>query len=133
MKSGPYSSALDLLCELVALGKQSAQELGLAVSKFEIKEPDFRLLRCLHKTNSPLDQKQLAGLLALSPAQVCAIVEQLRQRGLINRQNAAGDRRRSLWDISESGCKLMCEIEACGEAKVPNLDAVSQMPRRMSA
>ena len=133
MKSSPYSTALDLLCELVVLGKQSAQELGLAVSKFDIKEPDFRLLRCLHKTNSPLDQKQLAGLLALSPAQVCAIVEQLGQRGFIRRQAAAGDRRRSLWEISASGYKLMLEIENCSEAKEPPLDAIAQMPRRKSA
>jgi DNA-binding MarR family transcriptional regulator len=58
------------------------------------------------------NQSALAAALAFSPAQVSAVVERVRQRGLICEGGAAGDRRRHHWQLSASGRELLDQMLA---------------------
>lgn len=131
MKSNLTANYLDVACEQVAAGKQAAREIAGFLRHCDVKEPEFRLLWCLERTGSSLDQRQLAEKLVLSPAQVCAVVERLDQQGLLCRDQSSSDRRRSVWRASENGKKLLERVlESVHHTVGSELEI---MPRRLSA
>lgn len=100
----------DQLCRCIATGRQASRKLAAWVSRFDLKESEFRLLWLLRVGNAPLDQSQLAGLLASSPAQVSALVERLRGRGFLSGEAPPGDRRRCQWKLTTAGNELLAKV-----------------------
>ena len=131
MKSNLTATYLDAACDQVVAGKQAARTIAELVCSIRLKEPEFRLLWCLHRATADLDQRQLAMQLGLSAAQVCALVEKLDQRGFLIRNQAPDDRRRSLWQVSPSGKRLLAEFQQSVEHLAQYASDIT--PRRISA
>jgi DNA-binding MarR family transcriptional regulator len=107
------SALLEQACTAAASGRRAARALSDWTKRFGLTEAEFQLLWRLRPTsmNGP-NQSALAAALAFSPAQVSAVVERVRQRGLICERGAAGDRRRHHWQLSASGRELLDEMLA---------------------
>jgi DNA-binding MarR family transcriptional regulator len=101
-------------------GRRAARALSEWTARFEMGEAEFQVLWCL-RTAAGLDQTTLSTTLAISPAQVSAIVERFRQRDWICQQSAASDRRRRLWRLSTSGRGLLDQMIAAAAQLVCNV------------
>jgi DNA-binding MarR family transcriptional regulator len=55
-------------------------------------------------------QGDLAAAIGVSPALMSGLVERLRQRGLIEVQRSAVDRRRQVWRTTEQGRQILAEL-----------------------
>lgn len=102
---------MDAVFRLIAAGRAMARQLGSFVRNYGINETEFRLLWLLLDV-SALDQKHIAGELALSPAQVSGLVERFRRHGLLVASSVSEDRRRKIWQLSLSGRELAQKIVA---------------------
>lgn len=133
MKTSSTANHLDSLCASVACGKQSAREITELVAQFNLKEPEFRLLWCLRQGGPEINQKLLAALLGLSPAQISALVEGLESRGRITRLASTADRRACLWRISEDGTELLEQVVLATQTQSVAREENLSVPRRFSA
>jgi len=112
---------IESICRTIAAGRQASKQLATFLQSFGLSEAEFRLLwllraaeetlpekNCLTESgrNQP-DQKQLALLLGLSPAQVSALVERLQTKKLILGSPTPEDRRRQLWRLNTRGLQLI--------------------------
>ncbi len=123
----------DQLCLCIALGRNASRQLSAWISEFDLKEPEFRVLWLLRDEGSQFDQSRLAELMACSPAQISALVEQLRIRGLLCSQPAPGDRRRTLWSITSSGGELLSRIIKSAESVQLRAIPIVSLSRRKAA
>ena len=96
---------------------------------------------CLDDEGRGMVQGELAAALGVSPAQMSGIVERLRQRGLIEMQRQALDRRRQLWRGTASAkvtfaqmIRPLAAIAAGLAASLPAADqqAVQSLCRRLA-
>jgi DNA-binding MarR family transcriptional regulator len=124
MANKPSTGSSDLrrigfTCRTAADGRRAIRALGEWSERFEISEPEFQVLWCLNApSGAGCDQTTIARELACSPAQISATVERMRARGWITQQNAPGDRRRRLWQLSATGQALLAEmLRAAGELR----------------
>ncbi len=70
----------------------------------QLADAEFSVLwTCAAAPAGGLSQKELAAALAVSPAHISGLVEQLRSRGFLRGRRAATDRRRRLWQITPEG------------------------------
>jgi DNA-binding MarR family transcriptional regulator len=98
-------------CRTAADGRRAIRALGEWSEQFELSEPEFQILWCLKSASgNGSDQTTIARALACSPAQISATVERMRAGGWITQQNAPGDRRRRLWELSAQGQLLLAEM-----------------------
>ena len=119
MEATSIAQQIEQACHLVTQGRCAMRALAELVSQFPVKESEFRLLWALRRAGSALDQTQLSEQLGCSTAQVSALVEQLHNQGLIRRECAPNDRRRSLCTLSEQGQQLLEKIEALAAGQFP--------------
>jgi DNA-binding MarR family transcriptional regulator len=119
------------VCGIAVDGRRAARALAEWVQRFELGEPEFLVIWCLHARQSAgLDQTSLAKALACSPAQISATVERLRVRGWIETRLKPGDRRRHVWQLAARGeeslaaillqardlrCESLYDGQVCGE------------------
>lgn len=69
-----------------------------------IQEAELSLLwACAAAPVGGFSQKQLANALAISPAHVSGLVEQMRRKGLLHGRRATDDRRRRQWQLTPQG------------------------------
>lgn len=100
--------------------------LADALSQAQLSENEFLVLAAYEAHENPPSQRELADRLAVSPAQISAIVERLRQRTWIDSQRDPHDRRRQQWSLTEAGVQV---VHAAGEAitaRWTELDEVHQ-------
>jgi DNA-binding MarR family transcriptional regulator len=102
------------------LGKLAVRDIASWIAAFGVSETEFRVLwRLLTAENAArpvdstpcLDQADLAHDLAVSPAQVSAVVDRLRRANLIAAAPIE-DRRRQVWRLSAAGHELLSTIVA---------------------
>lgn len=74
-----------------------------------ITEQQWRILRVLAEAE-PLPMRDLAALCLLPPPSLAGIVDRLQKAGLVKRESSAGDRRRVLISLTESGMARYREI-----------------------
>ena len=74
-----------------------ARPLGLSDSHY------FLMWRCGQSGSSGASQRELVEALAVSPAQVSGLCEQLRARNLLCGHRPADDRRRQIWRLTAEG------------------------------
>jgi DNA-binding MarR family transcriptional regulator len=105
------AARLERACTAAASGRRAARALAEWTKRFGLTEAEFQLLWRLRSASADgPNQATLAGTLAFSPAQISAIVERVRQRGLIFEQSASGDRRRHHWQLSIAGRQLLNQM-----------------------
>ncbi|MEM9656950.1 MAG: MarR family transcriptional regulator [Planctomycetota bacterium] len=110
---------VDSACCLVAAGKRTAQQVAAWGAPVNLNETEFRLLWRLSRDANDcapssgvdaepgLTQRALAEALAVSPAQLCASVAQLAERGLVDCRRSRRDRRRQLCTTTAAGRRLI--------------------------
>jgi DNA-binding MarR family transcriptional regulator len=111
---------IDAACRRAVLGKLAVRDIASWIAAFGVSETEFRVLwRLLTAENAArpvdstpcLDQADLAHDLAVSPAQVSAVVDRLRRANLIAAAPIE-DRRRQVWRLSAAGHELLSTIVA---------------------
>jgi DNA-binding MarR family transcriptional regulator len=105
-------------CETAIDGRRAIRTLGQWSARVQLSEPELQILWLLHEAaGGGVDQTTLATRLAFSPAQVSACVEKLRVRGCISHHEAAGDRRRHLWQLAANGSNALQNfVQVAGES-----------------
>ena len=68
------------------------------------------LLHCLD-ANGGVSQRDLARELSISPAQVSARLETLRQHGILDSARPASDRRKQFWTVTPKGLDLARQLQ----------------------
>jgi DNA-binding MarR family transcriptional regulator len=111
---------IDDACRRAVSGKVAARDIAGWASPFGISETDFRVLWRLFtaeagarplRAGPELDQAELAAELAVSPAQVSAVVDRLRQANVIAAVPTE-DRRRQVWRLAPAGRELLDAVVA---------------------
>ena len=109
----PAVARIGFTCRTAVGGRGAVRALAEWARRFNLSEPEFQILWCLRSPAlEGLDQSTLARRLAYSPAQVSATVERLRAAGWIVQRQAQRDRRRHLWQLSETGRNHLNEMLA---------------------
>ncbi len=107
------------------MGRLALRDIAAWVAAFGLSEIEFRLLWQLSTTananeaDAELDQAALATRLAVSPAQVSAVVDRLRGAGRVIGVVPVGDRRRQLWLLTPTGRELVERVVAAVDALPP--------------
>jgi DNA-binding MarR family transcriptional regulator len=116
------AARLERACSAAATGRRAARALAAWTKRFGLNEAEFQLLWGLRPASTDVpSQINLASTLAFSPAQVSAVVERMRQQGLICEREAIGDRRRHHWQLSPSGQLLLDRMLTA--AALPQFDS----------
>src|SRR5262245_43643976 len=117
---------IDQACRRAVLGKLAMRDIADWVGGAGLSEAEFRLLWLLFPAadhaalqgEPALDQTALAAALAVSPAQVSAVVDRLRAAGRIT-VTPPGGRRRQLWRLTPTGRELVLSVVAAVDALPP--------------
>ncbi len=101
---GPVVGWIELAEQICIRGRKLHDELSRLVGRWQLSPPQFSLLWVWRLTpGEGWGQNELAAALAVSPAQVSGLVEQLRRKGLLEGRRPAADRRRQLWRLTPDG------------------------------
>jgi len=111
-KSATTSSCLQLVQQLAAFSRQLRRQLADCVRGTDLNETQFLLLWLCASAEGPgPSQRQMADQLGLSTGQVSGLVEQLRERGLLDCHRPKEDRRRQVWQLTSQGEQLIADLE----------------------
>ncbi len=94
---------LQLVERLAMCSRLMRAELDARLDACALNPSQFSLLWACHQESAGVGQRELAELLAVSPAHVSGLVEQLRRRRLLAGHRPAADRRRQLWRLTPLG------------------------------
>jgi DNA-binding MarR family transcriptional regulator len=110
---------VDRLCQMAVDGRRAVRALAHWSALLQFSDAELQILWGLRLARvQGVDQTTLATRLALSPALVSSCVEKLRRRGLIACQQAGGDRRRHLWQLSAGGWEaLQLVLQLAGQSR----------------
>jgi DNA-binding MarR family transcriptional regulator len=104
---------LQLLEKLFRCGYGLRGAISESVRPAGLSETEFRLLWLCGRADPPgVHQTELSERLAVSPAQVSAMVEQLRRKKLLLGQRSRSDRRRQCWRVTPQGRALIASLAA---------------------
>lgn len=102
--NGSARQCIELAEQISVCGRKLHDELSHLVGQWQLSPPQFSLLwACRYTRAEGSSQNELAGAMAVSPAHVSGLVEQLRRKGLLEGRRAAVDRRRQLWRLTPDG------------------------------
>lgn len=102
-----------LLEKLLRCGHALRGAIAESVRPAGLSETEFRLLwLCRQSDPRGVNQTELRERLAVSPAQVSALVEQLRRKQLLLGQRSPSDRRRQCWRVTSEGRALVASLAA---------------------
>jgi DNA-binding MarR family transcriptional regulator len=95
---------IELAERLLLCGRMLRGELTRQLGRWQLSEPAFSVLWfCRQNPPGGISQSDLVAGLAVSPAQVSGLVEQLRQAGLLRDHQVRTDRRRKFWRLTAAG------------------------------
>jgi MarR family transcriptional regulator, organic hydroperoxide resistance regulator len=107
-RATPASEAWALMFELLHLSKQRFMAIA---SEFELSPPQVMALRQLDP-DEPKPMSELAIALRCDNSNVTGIVDRLEDRGLVERQPAAHDRRVKMLSITPRGVEVRAGLSA---------------------
>jgi MarR family transcriptional regulator, organic hydroperoxide resistance regulator len=107
-RATPASEAWALMFELLHLSKQRFMAIA---SEFELSPPQVMALRQLDP-DEPKPMSELAIALRCDNSNVTGIVDRLEDRGLVERQPAAHDRRVKMLSITSRGVEVRAGLSA---------------------
>jgi DNA-binding MarR family transcriptional regulator len=99
----PAENWLRLIERLAMCSRLLRAELDACMDACALNPSQFSLLWACYAERAGVGQRELAGLLAVSPAHVSGLVEQLRRRRLLAGHRPSADRRRQLWRLTARG------------------------------
>jgi DNA-binding MarR family transcriptional regulator len=84
--------------------------LACHTDPWHLSVPQFSVLWACRASDAAVSQNDLAADLAVSAAHVSGLVEQLREKNLLESHRAAADRRRQFWRLTPTGAALLNSI-----------------------
>lgn len=112
--------------ELVVWGRRLGRVLAGVARKQGLNETQFQVVWLLGSRVEPVaSQTELARELALSPAQVSGLLEELRRRGLVTGRSPRGDRRRREWRLTPAGFACRIAVASRLAQEVPPVEPSS--------
>src|SRR4051794_37197797 len=90
---------------LVKAGNEIASRADDPLAEIGLSGRQYMVLAVL-SGDTPPSQQELAGMCGLLPAQVVAVIDELERRGLVARQRAETDRRRSVVSLTPGGAEI---------------------------
>ncbi len=112
--SGQFATAwIELIEDVTVCSRVLRRDAAEATGQFELSDSLFWLIwACRNAPPGGLSQNQLASAMAISDAQVSALVEQLRRRDFLTAHRGASDRRRQFWTLTSHGTAIFGELIA---------------------
>lgn len=101
-----YQALLQLLRTADTLWNASR----LFFEPWQLSPSQFNVLNLLHSTPGGLSQTELGRQLIMHRSNLTGLVDRLEKRGLVKRQDVAGDRRAYRVMLTAAGAKLLDEI-----------------------
>jgi len=141
-KSLPPGPRQPALIELLRTAETVWSGSRLFFARWELSPSQFNVLNLLHLSPSGLTQIELSRQLLMHRSNLTGLVDQLEARGLVTRQEVAGDRRAYRVALSSAGRKRVRAIlpayhrsveEALGDLTVPEADRLASMCQRITA
>ncbi|GEL21611.1 MarR family transcriptional regulator [Pseudonocardia sulfidoxydans NBRC 16205] len=107
---GPGSAFL-----LAQIGAHAAMRFAERIGELDLTPPQTGLLRAVAAAPGR-SQQALATVLGTPPSRLVALVDQLDERGLVQRRRNPADRRLHALHVTEAGEKLLQRIAEVGRA-----------------
>lgn len=121
--SGAVENCLQMTQQLLACGRMLRQQLAVVTRQIGLNDTQFLVLwSCSTVQSSRTSQRDLGERLGISPAQISAMVEDLRRRNLLIGQRSASDRRRQTWCLTSEGQAV---VDAAATALQPWADTMA--------
>lgn len=99
---------LEVLVSVFQAGRQLRKVLAKFTHICHVNDSEFLLLwLCGHGGEQGVQQSELVGRLGLSPPQLSGLVYDVRDRGWIEMQRPAADRRRQVLRLTEAGHEVL--------------------------
>jgi DNA-binding MarR family transcriptional regulator len=96
---------------LAQLGAQAAEQFGERAARLELTRPQAGLLRLMGRTPGQ-SQRALAEQLGTPPSRLVALVDDLENRGLVERRRSAEDRRHHELHLTAAGEETLRRLGA---------------------
>lgn len=94
---------------LTQLGTQAAMRYAERVGELDLTPPQTGLLRVIAARPGE-SQQQLAATMGLLPSKMVAMVDELEQRGLVERRRGTADRRQYALHVTRKGSALLRRV-----------------------
>jgi DNA-binding MarR family transcriptional regulator len=94
---------------LAQVGGHAATRFGERLAELELTRPHAGVLRAI-AASSGLSQQSLAGMLAILPSRLVVLVDDLQERGLVERRDDPDDRRVYALHLTTKGEQTMGDI-----------------------
>jgi DNA-binding MarR family transcriptional regulator len=112
------------------LARASAWRLGRSLSDSGLRWPEFAVLHHL-EAQGPIAQRDLALALRIQPSNLVALLDQLEERGLLDRSPDPADRRRHSVELTGAGLRAVkAAREATRRAEAELLGPLTSEERR---
>ncbi len=109
-KSGDASPHYRTLLQLLRSADTVWNASRTFFERWELGPSQFNVLNLLHLNRGGLSQTELSRQLIMHRSNVTGLVDRLEQRGLVERREAAADRRAYRVVLTPAGAKLLAEI-----------------------
>ncbi|WP_223692564.1 MarR family winged helix-turn-helix transcriptional regulator [Leifsonia poae] len=100
---------------LTQLGAHAADRFAARVAEIGLTPRDAGALRALGRSPG-ISQRELAGRLGTVPSRLVALVDDLENRGLVERVRSAKDRRNYELQLTDAGTALLAQLRTVADA-----------------
>lgn len=120
MKGPPEEARIAFL--LTRLGGRQANRFGELLSPLGLRRKQFAVMNLVALGDGP-SQQEVGASMELDPSGLIATIDGLEDRGWLERQRSAGDRRRHELRLTEAGTEKLAEGRAAALARARELTA----------
>lgn len=99
-------------CQLMIVGRRWRQLIDAELEAFGLSHATWRPLLKLVRAAEPLRQHELAGLLQIGHPELVRLLDSLERKRLVERRDAADDRRVKRIALTAAGRRLAARVEA---------------------
>jgi DNA-binding MarR family transcriptional regulator len=110
MAADPLTPRYEALLQLLRTADSLWNSSRLFFAQWRLSPSQFNVLNLLHDRPNGLSQIELGRLLITHRSNITGLVDRLQKRGLLQRKDAAGDRRAYRIVLSPAGRKLVQQI-----------------------
>ncbi|CAM03390.1 DNA-binding MarR family transcriptional regulator [Saccharopolyspora erythraea NRRL 2338] len=116
---------------LAKAGTLSTELFRSRLERLDVRPRHYSVLSVLHLHPEQCTQQFLAGCLEVEPSSVVSVVDDLEDRGLVERRRDPGDRRRNVLVVTERGEELIADAqEIAAELEQDLMAGVPERRRR---
>lgn len=100
------------ISQIIRTGHWITDQVNIALKEFDISEPQFNVLRVLKvRGGNPITVQQIQAKMVQRTSNVTRIIDKLIEKGLVNRQECATNRRKMDITITTNGEKLLAQLD----------------------